>query len=61
MDEGDEEMSKRARMDGHHKYQKTIGTHCSGYQTRTIDQCLNCKKPKCNGCPKSEWKEPSDV
>lgn len=31
---------------------KDIGTHVAGYQTRSIEQCLNCKKKVCYGCPK---------
>lgn len=36
-----------------------IGVRASNLKERKVYQCLNCKRPKCNGCPKSEgrWKK----
>ena len=32
-----------------------LGTRESTLKERSIEQCLNCKKNVCNGCPK-DWK-----
>ena len=36
-----------------------IGVRVSNLKERKIKQCLTCKRPECNGCPKSEgrWKK----
>ena len=34
-----------------------IGVRDSMLKERKIKQCLNCKKPECDGCPKEEVEE----
>lgn len=34
-----------------------IGVRASNLKERKVYQCLNCKRPKCNGCPKDQSKE----
>lgn len=31
-----------------------IGVRASNLKERKIKQCLNCKKPECDGCPKNK-------
>lgn len=38
---------------GHHK-RLALGVKAAFLKERRIEQCLNCKKPECNGCPKDE-------
>lgn len=36
-----------------------IGVRESTLKERKVQQCLNCKRPECNGCPKTDekWKK----
>ena len=36
-----------------------IGVRVSSLKERKVQQCLTCKRPECNGCPKTEerWKK----
>ena len=36
-----------------------IGVRASNLKERKVYQCLNCKRPKCNGCPKTDerWRK----
>ena len=37
------------------EFRADIGVKVSaGYKERTVQECLNCKKPECNGCPATE-------
>ena len=36
-----------------------MGTKAAFLKERSVEQCLNCPKPKCNGCPISEREDPA--
>lgn len=31
-----------------------LGTRESTLKERSVEQCLNCKRPECDGCPKNK-------
>ena len=42
----------RSHVDGDELYRR--GVKGTNFKERSIEQCLNCKKPVCNGCPITE-------
>lgn len=44
--------SRKGAVDEHFRYD--IGVKAAYMKYRTIEDCLNCGKPKCNGCPTAE-------
>ena len=47
-----EKMSE-AKNYGFHTAQH-LGTRESTLKERSVEQCLNCKRPECDGCPKNK-------
>ena len=37
------------------------GIKGTNFKERSIEQCLNCSKPECNGCPISEVENMEEV
>ena len=35
-----------------------LGTNVTAFKKRSVEDCLNCERPKCNGCPIGDKWEP---
>lgn len=44
--------SRKGSVDNHLRYD--VGVKVAYMKYRTIEDCLNCGKTKCNGCPSKE-------
>lgn len=49
-------MANRAEREKDEMYHR--GVKGTNFKTRSIQECLNCKRPICTGCPISEVEMP---
>lgn len=51
-------MAEREKCEKDEVYQR--GVKGTNFKTRTIQECLNCKRPACTGCPIGEVEIPNN-